>query len=215
MLRCWRFLIQGGDWDLPDRLFRWAWHGIVSGTFLKSNLVTWDVLGNPPQVTCEEMSVNWYLSSIHAQSNALYTVLSTQPHILPRFLENSANLNFGVQQSSGERIHHVKLPPWAKDDPLLFVTLNRQVRVLWPLLTIESCWQFSRRLRAIMSAKICQLGLTWYGATNNEIPSHSTSFILSVMRDPSVCTTSYEKKQLLMTLKTLIVSRMSSRGRQP
>ena len=50
--------------------------------------------------------------------------------MLPRFLENSANLNFGVQQSSGERIHHVKLPPWAKDDPLLFVTLNRQVRVL-------------------------------------------------------------------------------------
>ena len=45
-----------------------------------------------------------------------------------RFLENSANLDFGVQQNNGERIHHVKLPPWAKQDPLLFVVLNRQAR---------------------------------------------------------------------------------------
>lgn len=32
-------------------------------------------------------------------------------------------------QNSGERINDVKLPPWARDDPLLFVTLNRQVRL--------------------------------------------------------------------------------------
>lgn len=44
-----------------------------------------------------------------------------------RFLENSANLDFGVMQNTGERIHDVKLPLWAKKDPLLFVTLNRQV----------------------------------------------------------------------------------------
>ena len=43
-----------------------------------------------------------------------------------RFLENSANLDFGVQQNNGERIHHVKLPAWAKQDPLLFIILNRQ-----------------------------------------------------------------------------------------
>lgn len=44
-----------------------------------------------------------------------------------RFLENSANLDFGVQQGTGERIHDVKLPPWAKRDPLLFIILSRRV----------------------------------------------------------------------------------------
>lgn len=44
-----------------------------------------------------------------------------------RFLENMANLDFGALSSTGERIHNVKLPPWARSDPLLFVTLNRRV----------------------------------------------------------------------------------------
>ncbi|KAF4607270.1 hypothetical protein EYR38_001331 [Pleurotus pulmonarius] len=44
----------------------------------------------------------------------------------PEFLENSANLDFGVQQGTGERIHDVKLPPWAKRDPLLFIILSRR-----------------------------------------------------------------------------------------
>jgi hypothetical protein len=67
---------------------------------------------------------------MHAQSTNLQSALLHLDSIqLPRFLENSANLDFGVQQSNGQRIHHVKLPPWAKDDPLLFVTLNRQVLV--------------------------------------------------------------------------------------
>ena len=48
----------------------------------------------------------------------------------PEFLENYANLDFGVQQNTGERIHDVKLPPWAKQDPLLFIMLNRQVSLL-------------------------------------------------------------------------------------
>ena len=46
---------------------------------------------------------------------------------MPRFLENTDALDFGVQQGSGERINHVKLPPWAKDDPLLFITMHRKV----------------------------------------------------------------------------------------
>jgi hypothetical protein len=47
-----------------------------------------------------------------------------------RFLENSANLDFGVQQNTGERIHHVVLPPWAKRDPLLFIVMNRRVIII-------------------------------------------------------------------------------------
>ena len=47
--------------------------------------------------------------------------------LLTRFLENSANHDFGVMQESGERIHDVKLPPWARQDPLVFIVLNRRV----------------------------------------------------------------------------------------
>ena len=56
--------------------------------------------------------------------------------LLVRFLENSANLDFGIQQNNGERIHHVVLPPWAKYDPLLFIVLHRQVIVI---LALPSC----------------------------------------------------------------------------
>lgn len=42
-------------------------------------------------------------------------------------MENYQKLDFGVLQSTGERIDDVKLPPWARDDPLLFIVLNRRV----------------------------------------------------------------------------------------
>ncbi|KAF7969330.1 hypothetical protein HWV62_27717 [Athelia sp. TMB] len=85
--------LQGGDWDLPDRLF----NDIARAYTSASQDVRGDVRELIPEFfTC------------------------------PEFLENSADINFGVQQGSGERIHHVKLPPWAKQDPLLFITLNRK-----------------------------------------------------------------------------------------
>lgn len=61
--------------------------------------------------------------------------------LLIRFLENSANLDFGIQQTNGERIHHVVLPPWAKNDPLLFIVLHRQVIAILALLSCsaDSC----------------------------------------------------------------------------
>ncbi|KAG1874893.1 beach-domain-containing protein [Suillus subluteus] len=45
----------------------------------------------------------------------------------PEFLENSANLDFGISQTTGERIHNVKLPAWAKGDPLLFIVMHRRI----------------------------------------------------------------------------------------
>ncbi|KAI5981655.1 BEACH domain-containing protein, partial [Pisolithus marmoratus] len=45
----------------------------------------------------------------------------------PEFLENLSRLDFGISHSTGEKVDDVKLPSWAKDDPLLFVTLHRQV----------------------------------------------------------------------------------------
>lgn len=74
-----------------------------------------------------------------------------------RFLENSSKLDLG-SQSSGEKIDDVKLPPWAKEDPLLFVALNRRVRGN----RIDAfCFRVHiayRLWRAIMLARICLLG---------------------------------------------------------
>ena len=58
--------------------------------------------------------------------------------MLIRFLENSANHDFGVMQGSEERIHDVKLPPWARDDPLLFIVLNRRVSAMFKKGTFSS-----------------------------------------------------------------------------
>ncbi|KAH9925795.1 beach-domain-containing protein [Fomitopsis serialis] len=85
--------LQGGDWDLPERLFSDVWRAYESAST--------DVRGD-----VRELIPEFYA--------------------LPEFLENSARIDFGVQQSTGERIDDVKLPPWAKQDPLLFINLHRE-----------------------------------------------------------------------------------------
>src|ERR1700761_8945033 len=79
-------ILQGGDWDLPDRLF----------TDIKR---AWD--------------------SASADSRGDVRELIPEFYTLPEFLVNSAGLDFGKQSSTGEKINDVKLPPWAKNDPLL------------------------------------------------------------------------------------------------
>ncbi|TFK65264.1 beach-domain-containing protein [Pluteus cervinus] len=85
--------LQGGDWDLPDRLFSDLARAYESAAI--------DVRGDVRELIPEFFTC-------------------------PEFLENSANLDFGVLQHTGERIHDVKLPPWARQDPLLFITQNRR-----------------------------------------------------------------------------------------
>ncbi|KAF8621252.1 hypothetical protein AX15_007913 [Amanita polypyramis BW_CC] len=85
--------LQGGDWDLPDRLFSDLARAYQSAAA--------DIRGDVRELIPEFFTC-------------------------PEFLENAANLDFGVSSSTGERIHDVKLPPWARSDPLLFVTLNRR-----------------------------------------------------------------------------------------
>ncbi|KAG1791176.1 BEACH domain-containing protein [Suillus plorans] len=86
--------LQGGNWDLPDRLFV-----DIRRTYSSASH---DIRGDvreliPKFFTCSE------------------------------FLENSSNLNFGISQATGEQIHNVKLPAWAKGDPLLFIIIHRCV----------------------------------------------------------------------------------------
>ncbi|KAG8823617.1 hypothetical protein FRC17_009281 [Serendipita sp. 399] len=85
--------LQGGDWDLPDRLF----------TDIKR---AWDSASQESRGDVRELIPEFYT--------------------LPEFLWNSAGLDFGQQTSSGEKINDVKIPPWAKSDPFLFITLHRQ-----------------------------------------------------------------------------------------
>lgn len=37
----------------------------------------------------------------------------------------STGFDFGVRQN-GERVNHVNLPPWARNDPRLFILIHRQ-----------------------------------------------------------------------------------------
>ncbi|KAH8809671.1 beach-domain-containing protein [Flagelloscypha sp. PMI_526] len=85
--------LQGGDWDLPDRLF-----SDVGKSYESAAL---DIRGDVRELIPEFFTC-------------------------PEFLENSANHDFGVLSGTGEKIHDVGLPPWAKGDPLLFVELNRR-----------------------------------------------------------------------------------------
>lgn len=87
--------------------------------------------------TSEGMSESLSQNSIRVLSKFSKSFKPTDnDELLDRFLENSANLDFGVQQNTGERIHHVVLPPWAKKDPLLFIVLNRRVIVISCLLSV-------------------------------------------------------------------------------
>ncbi|KAF9901263.1 hypothetical protein EC991_006368 [Linnemannia zychae] len=45
---------------------------------------------------------------------------------LPEFLMNANAFNFGTLQTTGEQIDHVALPPWAKDDPKIFIEKHRE-----------------------------------------------------------------------------------------
>ncbi|KAG2135261.1 hypothetical protein DEU56DRAFT_888131 [Suillus clintonianus] len=86
--------LQGGDWDLPDRLFTDIRRAYSSASH--------DVRGDVRELIPEFFTC-------------------------PEFLENSSNLDFGISQTTGERVHNVKLPAWAKGDPLLFTVIHRRV----------------------------------------------------------------------------------------
>ncbi|KHO01341.1 beige/BEACH domain protein [Metarhizium album ARSEF 1941] len=45
---------------------------------------------------------------------------------LPEFLTNINGYDFGRKQSTGAQVDHVKLPPWAKGDPKIFIAKHRE-----------------------------------------------------------------------------------------
>ncbi|PKS09441.1 hypothetical protein jhhlp_004056 [Lomentospora prolificans] len=63
-----------------------------------------------------------------ASSNNKTDVRELTPEFfcLPEFLKNINGYNFGIKESTGERVDDVILPPWAKGDPNLFIQKNRE-----------------------------------------------------------------------------------------
>ena len=119
--------LQGGDWDLPDRLFcdiARAYHSAAI-----------DVRGD-----VRELIPEFFVCPECVKCLLVALLLN---HVAIRFLENADNHDFGVHSSTGERVHHVKLPPWAHEDPLLFITLNRRVSAL----LLRAYAPYSRALR--------------------------------------------------------------------
>ena len=107
-----------------------------------------------------ETFVNSYQSFSHVQSMPeLDVLLDYRAEYSARFLENSANLDFGVQQNTGEKIHDVKLPPWAKGDPLLFITLHRKVCFYFMIVPSTGLITL-RRWKVILLASISLSGST-------------------------------------------------------
>lgn len=45
---------------------------------------------------------------------------------LPEFLTNINDYDFGRRQSTGQKVDHVVLPPWAKGDPKIFIAKHRE-----------------------------------------------------------------------------------------
>ncbi|KAM0748128.1 beach-domain-containing protein [Meredithblackwellia eburnea MCA 4105] len=66
----------------------------------------------------------WESASKHSRSDV--RELIPEFYFLPDFLLNSNNLDLGKRQESGSAIDNVELPPWANNDPRLFVDKHRQ-----------------------------------------------------------------------------------------
>jgi len=52
--------------------------------------------------------------------------LTPEFYYLPEFLTNVNQYDFGVKQGGGETVSDVKLPPWAKGDPHVFIAKHRE-----------------------------------------------------------------------------------------
>ncbi|XP_078001240.1 lysosomal-trafficking regulator-like [Glandiceps talaboti] len=76
-----------------------------------------------PDRTFHSVGTAWRLSSRESTSDV--KELIPEFFFLPEFLTNGERYNFGRKQS-GEPVDHVILPPWAKQNPRLFILIHRQ-----------------------------------------------------------------------------------------
>ncbi|KAF2492671.1 beach-domain-containing protein [Lophium mytilinum] len=90
---------------------------------------------------------------------------------LPEFLSNVNNYNFGIKQGETEPINHVKLPPWAKGDPHVFIAKHREA-LESPYVSknlhhwIDLVFGFKQRGEAAVEATNVFHYLSYHGARN-------------------------------------------------
>ncbi len=71
-------------------------------------------------------SVEKAWSSASSENMSDVRELIPEFYYLPEFLLNSNQFDFGLRQGDGGRIDTVKLPPWAKGDPKVFIAKHRE-----------------------------------------------------------------------------------------
>ncbi|VVC33396.1 Hypothetical protein CINCED_3A019913 [Cinara cedri] len=77
-----------------------------------------------PDRSFHSMEITWRLSS--DESTTDLKELIPEFYYLPEMFINFEQFNFGIKQS-GEVVDDVKLPPWAQNNPRLFVLILRQI----------------------------------------------------------------------------------------
>ncbi|KAI1894637.1 hypothetical protein AGOR_G00117810 [Albula goreensis] len=125
----------GGEDDPmpPVQPYHYGSHYSNSGTvlhfllrmppFTKMFLAYQDHSFDIPDRTFHSMNTTWRLSSYESMTDV--KELIPEFFYLPEFLVNREGFDFGVRQN-GERVNHVSLPPWARNDPRLFILIQRQ-----------------------------------------------------------------------------------------
>ncbi|KAI4812815.1 hypothetical protein KUCAC02_024182, partial [Chaenocephalus aceratus] len=91
--------------------------------FTKMFLAYQDQSFDIPDRTFHSMNTTWRLSSFESMTDV--KELIPEFFYLPEFLVNREGFDFGIRQN-GERVNHVNLPPWARNDPRLFILIHRQ-----------------------------------------------------------------------------------------
>ena len=76
-----------------------------------------------PDRTFSDLRNTWKLASQMSMTDV--KELIPEFFYLPEFLLNKTNFELGTRQDK-QVVHHVKLPPWAMNDPRLFVLVHRQ-----------------------------------------------------------------------------------------
>ncbi|XP_077145213.1 lysosomal-trafficking regulator [Ranitomeya variabilis] len=91
--------------------------------FTKMFLAYQDQSFDIPDRTFHSMNTTWRLSSYESMTDVKELV--PEFFYLPEFLVNREGFDFGIRQN-GERVNHVNLPTWARNDPRLFILIHRQ-----------------------------------------------------------------------------------------
>ncbi|KAI6071821.1 Lysosomal-trafficking regulator [Aix galericulata] len=91
--------------------------------FTKMFLAYQDQSFDIPDRTFHSTNTTWRLSSYESMTDV--KELIPEFFYLPDFLVNREGFDFGVRQN-GDRVNHVNLPPWARNDPRLFILIHRQ-----------------------------------------------------------------------------------------